>query len=231
MEILVLILTIAAIDFLSILTPGQDFAIVTRNTLKYSKTIGIYTVFGIGFITLCHCLLAMTGLSIIITKNPNLMAGIKTIGALYLIYLGTNFFKNAKNLDIGSESGLLIKNDSPENSKKQSPNPKVRTQDSISPKKAFQTGAIANLFNIEPIMAFVSIFAIILPPETQTSTKLIICVLLPLNTILWLCFITHIFSVKKVQYFLAHRMKECEQIIGIILIFFGSKTLIEHKNN
>ncbi len=208
MSTLSLVLTIAIIDFLSIITPGQDFAIVTRNTLKYSIHIGYFTVLGIGFITFLHCLLAMTGLSIIISQNPNLLAGIKTIGALYLIYLGGSFFRNAKNLKS-------------QKSKK--------TKKMIHPKKAFQMGAIANLFNIEPIMAFVSIFAIVLPPTTPLNIKIIICILLPLNTMIYLAFITKIFSVQQVQIFLQNRMKCLEQVIGIMLIFFGSKTLVETK--
>jgi len=213
MEILLLVLTIALIDFLSILTPGQDFAIVTRNTLRHGRHTGAYTVFGIGFVTLLHCLLAMLGISLLLSQSPNLMAGIKTIGALYLIYLGTGFFKNAQNLE------------------PQKANVKKTNQENISNTKAFKMGAIANLFNIEPIMAFVSIFAIILPAETLLSTKLIICALLPLNTILWLLLVCQVFSLKKVQMFLSLHLKKVEQAIGVILIFFGSKTLLEVRKH
>lgn len=207
MTTLTLILTIALIDFLSILTPGQDFAIVTRNTLKYSKRIGYWTVLGIGFVTLCHCLIAMTGLSLIVSQSENALALIKTLGALYLIYLGGHFLKNAKNLEIKKEDF----NNTPK---------------TITAKEAFKMGAIANVLNIEPLLAFISVFAIILPPETSLSIKLLICAILPLNTMLWLAFITNAFSLKKVQEFLQTRLAQLEQLIGIVLIFFGSKNLL-----
>ncbi len=202
-----LILTIALIDFLSILTPGQDFAIVTRNALKYSKKIGYYTVLGIGFVTFCHCLLAMAGLSILISQYPDALALIKTLGAVYLIYLGHHFVKNAKNLTV-------------EESKKSG---------NISKTEAFKMGAIANVLNIEPLLAFVSVFAILLPPETSLGIKLLICFLLPLNTMLWLGLIANIFTMKRIQNFLKKHLKTLEQTIGIVLIFFGSKNLISLK--
>lgn len=211
MTTLTLIFTIALIDFLSILSPGQDFAIVTRNTLKYSRPIGYFTVLGIGAVTLFHTLLAMIGLSAVIAQFPEALALIKTIGALYLIYLGTNFVKNARNL-------------SPEKAK---PNDKK----SVSSTQAFKMGAITNLFNIEPLVAFVSVFAIVLPPETALWIKLVICVLLPLNTMLYLALVTRLFSLHRVQLFLQNHLKTCEQIIGVMLIFFGSKNLMSIRND
>ncbi len=210
MEFLPLIVSILLIDFLSILTPGQDFAIVTRNTCKYSQKAGTLTAGGIAMITFFHALLAMTGLSALVAHSPDLLAGIKTIGALYLIYLGGSFVKNAKNL----EASALQTTKSPLE---------------FSKWKCFKMGAIANVFNAEPIMAFVSIFAILLPPSTPLWVKLSICVLVTLNTFVWMAFVSKIFSITVVQKFAQLHFKKFEQVIGTILLFFGFKTILSTK--
>jgi len=214
MTTLTLILTIALIDFLSILSPGQDFAIVTRNTIKYSRLIGYWTVAGIGAVTLLHTLFAMVGLSALVAQFPDALAIIKTAGALYLIYLGTGFVKNAKNSP-GSTFNKTY----------------TSAKQNISGAKAFKMGAIANLFNIEPLIAFVSVFALLLPPATPVWVQLTICLFLSFNTMLWLCLVARLFSLQKIQKFLQTHMKACEKIIGVILIFLGSKNLISTRSS
>ena len=210
MEFIPLIISVLLIDFLSILTPGQDFAIVTRNTLRYSQSAGITTAGGISVITFFHALLAMTGLSALIAHSPDLMAGIRTIGAFYLIYLGGNFVKNAKNLELETSH-------------------KDKFKQKFSHWKCFKMGAIANIFNIEPIMAFVSIFAILLPTQTPLWVKLSICGLVTINTFLWMSFVSKIFSLSAVKHFAQHHFKKFEQIIGAVLLFLGFKTILTHK--
>lgn len=206
-----LILTIAAVDFISTLSPGQDFAIITRNTLKYSRRIGYWTVLGLGSVTFLHTLLAVFGLSAIITNYPEALAFIKTAGALYLIYLGTGFIKKARNLT------------------------PVRTQfeletDITSP-EAFKMGAIANLLNAEAIIAFVSVFALFMSVDTATWIKLTTCAVLTTNTVIWYALFAKLFSLVWVQQFLQTRMKRIEQIIGVILVFLGYKNLMSVRNN
>jgi len=211
MTTLYLILTIAAVDFISTLSPGQDFAIITRNTLKYSRRIGYYTVFGLGIITFLHTLMAVFGLSALIAHYPDALALIKTAGALYLIYLGTGFIKNAQNLN-------PVQN-------------KLELKSNISPAQAFKMGAIANLLNVEAIIAFVSVFALFMPVETALWIKVLTCVVLTINTVIWYSLVARLFSVNSVQVFLQTRMKKIEQVIGIILVFLGYKNLMSVRSN
>ncbi len=212
MTTLTLIVSILLIDFLSLISPGQDFAIITRNTLKYSRRLGYATVLGVGFVSLLHALMAAFGLSFFMAQFPDALAAIKTAGALYLIYLGTGFIKNAHNLPA------------------EATNIKAASKNSVTAWQGFRMGAIANALNIEPMIAYISVFALMLPTTATLSLKILICLLITLNTILYYALVARLFSLKPVQRFLQTRMKTLEKVIGVILIFLGSKNLISGQS-
>ena len=70
------------------ISPGADFAMVTKNSIVNGRTAGLYTSFGIGLAIWIHVGYSLAGLALIISKSILLFSLIKYLGAAYLIYLG-----------------------------------------------------------------------------------------------------------------------------------------------
>src|SRR5579864_2264067 len=88
--------TIGLIALLATMTPGPDFALVTKNSLFYSKKSGYFTAFGVGAAISVHMSYCILGLAIVISSSLLLFNLVKYVGATYLIYLGINSLLSKK---------------------------------------------------------------------------------------------------------------------------------------
>src|SRR5438105_1483157 len=88
MHYLPLILTIAGIHLLAVMSPGPDFIMTSRNSLRYSRRTGIYTSLGLSLGTAVHITYALVGLGLLIAQSAALFNAIKLIGAAYLLFIG-----------------------------------------------------------------------------------------------------------------------------------------------
>lgn len=70
------------------MTPGADTMIVLRNTLRGGARDGLVSSFGICLGLFVHAFLSAVGISAILLYSATAFTVLKTIGALYLIYLG-----------------------------------------------------------------------------------------------------------------------------------------------
>ncbi len=82
------------VHLISVASPGPDFAIVTRNSLKGGKAAGLWTAGGIVAANLAHILLSVGGLGLLIKPFPFLLQIIQYAGALYLFYIGVKCLKS-----------------------------------------------------------------------------------------------------------------------------------------
>ncbi|AFL69424.1 LysE family translocator [Sulfurospirillum barnesii] len=91
---------LVAITLLS-MTPGADTLIVIRNTLRGGAYDGLVSSLGICLGLFVHATLSAVGISAILLYSATAFMVLKTLGALYLIWLGFNALKsfwNAKNM-------------------------------------------------------------------------------------------------------------------------------------
>lgn len=84
--------TIALLMLLSVMSPGPYLALVSRNSLVYSRSTGLWTTLGIGCSILIHISYCILGLAVVITHSIVLFSMVKYAGASYLIYLGMRAF-------------------------------------------------------------------------------------------------------------------------------------------
>ncbi len=75
--------TVAILHLFAVASPGPDFALVTRQSLRYNRKVAIWTSLGIGVGILFHSLLAITGLVLLITSNELFSTILKIIGSFY----------------------------------------------------------------------------------------------------------------------------------------------------
>ncbi len=79
---------IFGITLLAVVSPGADFAMISRNSFLYGRRGGVMAAVGIGISCWFHVFYAMFGLAIVQRLFPNILDVIKLAGAAYLIYIG-----------------------------------------------------------------------------------------------------------------------------------------------
>ena len=202
---------LATIALLGAMSPGADFVLVTRNSLVYSRKIGIFTAIGIGMGVLVHVFYTLAGIGLIISQSILLFNIIKYIGAAYLIYIGWKSL-NAKPQ---REENNVEKADA--------------NLKNISPIKALLSGVATNALNPKVTLFFLSLFMQFISTGTPFSVQ----VMLGLETAAiiggWFVIVALMFS----NDLLKNKIKEFEhwfeKITGAALILLGIKVALSSK--
>ena len=87
------LIAVITITLLAIISPGPDFAMVTRNSLLQSRRAGVFTALGIGLGVLVHVAYTLVGVGLLIEQSPWLFNTLRLAGACYLIYLGVKMLR------------------------------------------------------------------------------------------------------------------------------------------
>lgn len=192
-----------ALTLFIVISPGVDFALITKRTLSAGKGDGIKMAIGLTSGALIHTLAAAFGLSIILMKSALAFEVIKYLGAFYLIYLGISSFMNKKKQQ--NQDGIYV---------------------TPVQKSAFKQGLISNTLNPKVAIFFLTFLPQFVDPQVNASFQFIILgVGYALLSILW--FMTIVFFLGYVRKWLMSSKVQAtiDRITGLVLIGFGTKLL------
>lgn len=195
--------TVGLLMLLSAMLPGPDFALVTKNTILYSRRAGLFTSLGVGSAVLVHISYCALGLAIVISKSLLLFSIIKYVGATYLIYLGIS---------------SLISKPSSEATATASKSPR---KTSLTAFTAYRQGFLCNLLNPKATLFFLALFTVIIKPSTPGWREFIYAIEMFLIITGWFCSLTIILSHRRVVRLLNRIEKHLAKIVGLFLIGFG----------
>lgn len=168
------VFTIALVALLGAMSPGPDFAIVTRNCISGTFRTGVQTSLGITCALLVHISYCIFGIAVLIFESPFLYNTLKYIGAAYLLYLGIMLLKEHT---LKKHADEKIK---PLLKKKHSP---------------FVSGFLCNLLNPKATLFILSLFTQYIRPDMPLSNKILIGSIFPIVCFGWFTtlsyFITH----------------------------------------
>lgn len=135
------------LSFLSVsavlaVAPGPDNLFVLAQSTLFGARAGLLVVAGLCTGLLCQTLLAVFGISVLITAQPGLMLGIRIAGACYLAYLAWGAWQSARS---AGESG---------------PSAPVTA---LSPVKLWLRGWLMNMTNPKVLIFFLAFFPQFIP--------------------------------------------------------------------
>ncbi len=97
------LIAVALITVLAVVSPGADFAMVTRNSYLHGRRAGLLAAAGIALGVQVHVCYTMLGVGLLIAGSPALFFAIKLCGAAYLIYIGATTFAQRPLADAAAE--------------------------------------------------------------------------------------------------------------------------------
>ena len=193
------------IHLVALVSPGPDFVVACRNSLLYSRTIGIYTAMGFGLGICVHISYAVFGLSWLIANNELIFTVIQYLGAFYLMLIGIQSLRSFQS-HIGQETATASSR--------------------ISPFRAVRTGFITNVLNPKATLFFLSLFSTMLNPTVGELTLVVIAVLLVVTTILWFSLVALLISHPRFTTVLKRYEKTVHHFFGVLLIGIGVIILV-----
>ncbi|MES3005342.1 MAG: LysE family transporter [Patescibacteria group bacterium] len=205
-------LTVAVVHLFAVMSPGPDFAMVTRNSLIYSRKIGIYTSVGIALGIMVHVAYSLIGIGFIISQSVLLFNLIKWIGALYLIYIGYKSLRVKPSLLVEAKATNSIRD-------KQ-----------IGRKEAIKIGFLTNALNPKATMFFLALFTQVIDPVTPKNIQFLYGIEMMVITFVWFALISLMFSNKHIKMRIGKVQHYVERVTGAVLIALGIKVaLAAHK--
>ena len=197
MENFYLILTISGIHLLALISPGPDFVMVVKNTIQYSRKIGIFTSIGFS--------IGILVLSLILSTNELIYNIFKILCSGYLIYMGIKSFKE-------NQIGNSLK--------------KTKVN-KISHLKAIKIGFLTNVLNPKVSLFFLSLFSLMITPkEIPIYILIILIIIIVTSTFIWFSLVAIFLTQKKVNNLFMKNFKYLNKIFGCLLILIAIRIFL-----
>ena len=190
------IIAIAIITLLAVISPGADFALVSRNSYLYGRKQGIYTAYGIACAVWIHISYSVLGLSFLKHYIPNLLHIIQYIGALYLMYIGYKTFTQQQISDHATHTLL-------------------------HPRQAFIQGFLGNSLNLKTTLFVMSIFAQLLRGNHGLMHLIGYGMFISASHLLWFLLISLFCSTPVIRNKILRKQVSINRFIGTVLATLG----------
>lgn len=202
------LMTVAMVSALAAVSPGPDFFIVVKNSLSYSRRIGMLTALGVSLALLIHLSYTLVGIGILTAESSTLYKVLKYAGAGYLFYLGSK--------------GVVA------SFKKQAPLHfmSVRESTELPPLSALKQGFLTNLLNPKCALFFISLFSQFIFTDTPVSQKLSYAGLNWSITLGWFLLLSYLVTGKYLTSKIAHFRNLFDRVMGMILIALSLKLFV-----
>lgn len=196
------LIAVATITILAVISPGPDFAMVTRNSYAYGTKIGLLAALGIAIGVQVHVLYTIFGVTLIIMGSPVLFSIVKLFGVGYLIYIGFKSFTNKQK--ISTESGDFIK---------------------PSPLAAFRMGFLTNALNPKTMLFVVSVYTQVIQNNNSQWLNFSYGLFISFTHWLWFSLIALFFAAPTIRSRILNYQLVMDKVIGTLLMMLGISLL------
>ena len=197
------IVAVAVITLLATISPGPDFAMVTRNSYLHGRRASVLAACGIAAGVQIHVCYTMFGVGLLIAEVPQLFFAIKIAGAVYLVYVGWKTFSN--------RTRLMAEPDARANDR----------ASAMSGMAMFRSGFLTNVLNPKTTLFVVSILTQIVQPHTSLTVQFGYGLFMSLVHLLWFAALALFFSQPELRARILKRQLLADKVTGLVLMVLG----------
>lgn len=206
------ITAVGVITLLAVISPGPDFAMITRLTLSGGRRAGLFGALGIACGIGVHLSYTLIGLGVLLAERVWVLTTLRYLGAGYLIWMGLAvFWPDLRAWVLGRPKTA-----------QQSIEMGVST---TRPVKAFWLGFGTNALNPKTMLFIVAIFSQVISPTTSTLIELAYGLYIALCHLLWFALVATLLSWAPLRSKMATAKAHIEKGVGLCLTAFGIKLL------
>jgi len=192
---------VALAHLLAVASPGPDFAIVLKQSLDHGRRTAIWTSIGIGSGILVHVTYSLLGLGFLIRSSELWFNLVKYAGVAYVAWLGLQALRAVPRdslADVGVGSSRP---------------PAARA--------AFLTGFLTNALNPKATLFFLSLFVMLVSPQTPRWVQAGYGAWMVLTTMAWFCFVAVVFAQPETRKKFLRHGHWIDRLLGLIFLAFA----------
>lgn len=197
------LLAVALITVLAVISPGPDFAMVTRNSYAYGRRSGLVAALGIACGVQVHVFYTVFGIAVIITQSPLLFMAMKWLGAGYLIYLGLRSLLNTSKLALDTVEGAT---------------PSLWS--------AFRMGFFTNALNPKTMLFVVATYSQVVQAGSSMTTNFAYGLFMSFSHWVWFSIVALFFSSGPLRRRMLEKQRLVDRVIGTALIGLGASLVL-----
>jgi RhtB (resistance to homoserine/threonine) family protein len=192
---------VALAHLLAVASPGPDFAIVLKQSLTHGRRTAIWTSLGVGTAILLHVTYSLLGLGLLIRSSVLWFGIVKYAGAVYIAWLGVQALRTQPRAPTAVNRGTAP----------------------VLPKPhgAFATGFLTNALNPKATLFFISLFVLIVSPQTPKLIQAGYGVWMSLATMAWFSFVSVVFTREDVRARFLRHGHWIDRALGVVFLAFA----------
>ncbi|WP_353191010.1 LysE family translocator [Pandoraea pnomenusa] len=206
------LLAVMTITVLAVISPGADFAMVTRASWRHGRRAGLWSAVGIAAGVQVHVFYTLVGVGLLIAKLPWLFGVIKWVGAAYLIYIGWRTLRDR------SVVGDVTQEDSSSEARGATDDGRARWGEAC---QALRTGFFTNALNPKTTLFVVSTFTQVVHPGTGWTLGLAYGAFMSFAHWAWFSLVALGFSAGWMRAAMVRRQQAVRRTIGGALMALG----------
>jgi len=194
---------VAVAHMLAVASPGPDFALVLRQSVAHGRRTAVWTSLGIGSAILVHVAYALLGLGLLIRGSELAFSVVKYAGAGYLAWIGFQALRARPPPEAATDEPLGAAVVPPQRS-------------------AFVTGFLTNVLNPKATLFFMSLYALIVSPQTPKTVQAAYGVWMAVATAAWFCLVSVLFTHERVRRRFRRHGHWIDRALGVVLLGFAA---------
>lgn len=212
---------IAVVHLLAVASPGPDFAIILKQSIRYGRSTAVYTSLGIATGILLHVTYSLVGIGLLIASDERLFTALKYIAAGYFCYIAWHGLRAKK-----PEPPVAKIESIDEESEEIKSGATNQREAYPSAKKAYFTGFLINGLNVKATLFFVSLFSVIIVPETPFFIKLSYGLYMAFATAAWFIFLSYLLTHASVSGILQQKGYIFDRLMGSVLLVLALQLVL-----
>ena len=193
------LIPVALFTVLAVISPGADFAMVTRSSYAQGRKAGLAAAVGIALGVQVHVLYTVLGIAVIISQSPTLFLCMKVVGAGYLVYLGYKSLTNTARISLDG----------------------IDRHTGASLAAALRTGFLTNALNPKTMLFVISAYTQVVQPGSPLALDFAYGAFMSFAHWLWFSLVAVFFSSTALRKAMIERQRLVDRVIGLALIGLG----------
>lgn len=201
---------IAIAHLLAVISPGPDFAIVSRYSVRYGARTGVWVSLGVGLGILVHVTYSILGLSLVIHETPWLYKLLTVVAIGYFLWLSLNLLRS-KPAEAGSSGDSANKSQ----------------VEILERRKAIWIGFLTNGLNVKATMFFLALFTTIISLDTPTQVKVGYGIYLAIATFVWFSSLSLMLGKTRLRQWLLEHGYWFDRTMGVLLLLLAINLFVQ----
>jgi RhtB (resistance to homoserine/threonine) family protein len=202
---LLTLLSAYAVFLVAVLSPGPDFAVTVRNSVRFGRRAGVLTAFGIACGNLVHIAYVGVGLGALIAHSVVAFSVMKFIAAAYLAWIGSRALCSKP-----------YKAD-------------IAPPDTAPDTHSFRRGFVTSALNPKAALFWLSYFTVVLEPRMPAAVLSGFVALLVVSVAAWFSLVSCVMSRPAVREKFLRMGHWFDRATGAVLIALGVKVALTQR--